>query len=513
MSVGRVLHSNVTCTDIIDHISGDMRRNIVANIITNKTKFSILIDESTNLNRLPCLIIYLRTTFSEQIGPVTFFLDIVCPSNTTADGIITALLQCMKTHGLTEEVITDCLIGMGTDGAAVMVGAKSGVVTQMRVTCPSLIGWHCFNHRLELSVHDAVKSCTEINNFKMFLDSVYAVYSMSPQASQELKVHAKLLDAELLRVGRVLDVRWVASSCRTVRAVWQSYSALHAHFSSKCKDPKYKGMQQKLENPVFLKNVALMYDALTELADLSLDFQKADITLPSAHRKLVRQIEVFTARKVSGGIHYDEACAAVKAGQFVGIAMNPNEGREREINRGQFYQALVDSLRQRLLGKTETNLFADISVLDATLLPSTCDISPEHGEVELRNLCQKFGLAFSDVKADYREFKETRGKVVKASLLKLLNRINTIPVSTAECERGFSKMNIVCSSLRSQLSIKHMSSLMFISLNGPPLEQWEPSRYVKSWLAKRRDATCTQCPERQRKTANDDRLCSLWSLI
>ena len=73
----------------------------------------------------------------------------------------------------------------------------------------------------------------------------------------------------------------------------------------------------------------------------------------------------------------------------------------------------------------------------------------------------------------------------------LLNCVNTIPVSTAECERGFSKMNVVCSSLRTRLTI--MSSLIFVSLCCPPVHLWEPLKFVKSWVAlNRRAADCTQ---------------------
>jgi len=91
----------------------------------------------------------------------------------------------------------------------------------------------------------------------------------------------------LCRIGRVLSVRWVASSCRAVAAVWKSYAALHEHFSQKAVDAsvgakercKFDGLKKKLESPVFVTNLGLMLDALEELADLSLQLQKADITL------------------------------------------------------------------------------------------------------------------------------------------------------------------------------------------------------------------------------------------
>jgi hypothetical protein len=249
-------------------------------------------------------------------------------------------------------------------------------------------------------------------------------------------------------------------------------------------------LAKKLQNPIFIKNLGLMYDALEELSDLSLALQKADITLPTAHRHISRQIEVFIGRKEHGAQFYNEACHSIEGGKFKGVVINTVPAKEREINKNQFYQALADSISARLLPESQRALCAAVAVIDPGRWP--VDMSKEYGENEIRYLCNKFSLPFSDIKTEYREFKDKKG--VASALRALMNRVNTIPVSTAECERGFSRMNIVCSSLRSRLTVQHMSSLMFICMTGPPLKQWEPSPYVKSWLAlNRRDATCTQC--------------------
>jgi len=53
-----------------------------------------------------------------------------------------------------------------------------------------------------------------------------------------------------------------------------------------------------------------MFDALEELADLSLVLQKTDIYV--AHRMISRQIEVFVARKDTMGNYYAKACRSMK---------------------------------------------------------------------------------------------------------------------------------------------------------------------------------------------------------
>jgi len=521
VGLGRILHSNVICSDIIDHVAVEMRRAVIKYMLTKSVPCAVLVDESTSLSKSSCLIVYVRTTFDNTVGPITFFLDIVELSSTTAEGIEQALLDCLTGHGLTVEFLREHWVGFGADGASVMLGSKSGVAVRLKVKFPQIVAWHCFNHRLELCVADAVKCCTEINHFKSFLDLLYSTYSMSPKLQRELTECAQDLEIQLNRIGRIFDVRWVASSSRTVKAVWKSYEALYNHFSGKLTetkiDPKEKakfaGMKKKLENPFFIQNLGLMYDALEELADLSLALQKADITLPVANKLIARQIEVFMSRKDSDSEFYSEACHAVASGNFKGVPVQPSSGKEKLINKGQFYQALADSLTTRLLPETDKALCKAVEILDvatvATLVP------PEFGEAQLKFICTMFGLCFSETKNAYRDFKESAGKIISDSLKKVMHLIDTIPVSTAECERGFSRMNLVCTSLRSRLSVKHMSSLMFIGLSGPPLALWKPLPFVKAWLAlNRRDATCTNCPSTLKVLASDNAtLMSLWNAM
>ena len=60
--------------------------------------------------------------------------------------------------------------------------------------------------------------------------------------------------------------------------------------------------------------------------------------------------------------------------------------------------------------------------------------------------------------------------------------VQTLPISTAACERGFSQMNIVCSDLRSSLTVAHMSFLMFIGIVGPQYINGTHSRMLsRGW--------------------------------
>jgi hypothetical protein len=57
-----------------------------------------------------------------------------------------------------------------------MFVSRGGVSKLFKDTFPSIILWHCANHRLELSVHDTIRDVAGTNRFKSFLDKLYVVY-------------------------------------------------------------------------------------------------------------------------------------------------------------------------------------------------------------------------------------------------------------------------------------------------------------------------------------------------
>jgi len=70
-------------------------------------------------------------------------------------------------------------------------------------------------------------------------------------------------------------------------------------------------------------------------------------------------------------------------------------------------------------------------------------------------------------------------------------------------------MNVVC------MSVKHMSSVMFISLSCPPLSVWKPLPYAMSWIdLNRREASSLHGPcTGNNNSVKDCRLVSLWNVM
>ena len=70
----------------------------------------------------------------------------------------------------------------------------------------------------------------------------------------------------------------------------------------------------------------------------------------------------------------------------------------------------------RLLPQSEVRLCSAVAVLDSNTWPNVESMSPEYGERELRMLCDKFMLPFSEMKIAYRRFQDNGGKSACATI-------------------------------------------------------------------------------------------------
>jgi hypothetical protein len=59
--------------------------------------------------------------------PINLFIDLIELNNVTANRIFTALISHLESLGMTEQFLTENLVSLTSDGAAVMLGPRGGV--------------------------------------------------------------------------------------------------------------------------------------------------------------------------------------------------------------------------------------------------------------------------------------------------------------------------------------------------------------------------------------------------
>ena len=157
-----------------------------------------------------------------------------------------------------------------------------------------------------------------------------------------------------------------------------------------------------------------------------------------------------------------------------------------------------------------------LQILDPTKW--THDISSpwREGEEKLRELCVRFRLNFDDAQNGFRDFIDDGGVRMTTGLAELDTVIKTIPVTSADAERGFSTMNVIGTELRNRILVPRLGNLMFVSLVGPSLEEFQPLPYVKKWLLGNHRAACDnqskKCEE-ESKSKEGSRYRHMWDVF
>lgn len=263
LEMGRILQTDKACSNIVDHISSEMRKKICKDIVDNRRKLCIIVDESTTISNKTMLVICLRAAIAHEDDIITFFFDIIELQNTSASTIYTAIIDDLSKYGINHEYLKNNLVGFVSDGASNMLGRVSGVGVKLQNVYPNIILWHCCNHRLELAVSDTLKEVHGTNHFQSFIEKLYVLYHQSPKNRNELSICAASLEQKLLNIGKIFTIRWVASSEKTLKAIFNNYTSLYKHFFNASNDSlreskeraKYTGLKNILTSVEFVNNL------------------------------------------------------------------------------------------------------------------------------------------------------------------------------------------------------------------------------------------------------------------
>lgn len=184
----------------------------------------------------------------------------------------------------------------------------------------------------------------------------------------------------------------------------QPFGKLTGHFSSTSPDAaldsardikeraKYSGLEKVLTSLSSVTNLRVMYDALTELSNLSRMLQGRETTLPEPEKHLARQIRVFESMMSNPGPHTQEVMQAEREKSFQSVPLREH-GKTVKINAGQFFRSLADNLSSRMSTATsshvsqqstqrECKLIADMRVLQPDNW-SEEDMNIQHGDAEV----------------------------------------------------------------------------------------------------------------------------------
>lgn len=426
-------------------------------------------------------------------------------------------------------------IAAGTDGAAVMTGSKSGMVTLMRKEMPWLLGFHCIAHRLELSVLDVMKAEKHVAQVKDLLQGLYKQYHYSPKALRELNEVAEALEENVSKPTNILGTRWTPHIHRALDILLtKNFKVLYTHFEHVVQDGKSsaemvgraKQFVKLMKNRKELIFMHFLLDVLADYSNLSLKFQRNDITVSSAIEALEALCMSLTSMKqpmemgiddrlFAEGEHlskFIDECSDSEGSivwNDITLTTADNDIALFEISKNRIIDELIKFTMQRLGDIEKGGILEACSILDPANWPhDDATALALYGADKLITILNHFALPLKQIphyskveaKKEWRDLKVFVSKHHSQttflplwkhiiSLLKdrfpniclIAELVLVFPLSTACCERVFSYMKRVKSDWRSRMDTVTLDSILMIRLNGETPLVFDPSAAVQYW--------------------------------
>ena len=431
--------------------------------------------------------------------------------------MLAAIDKGLERVGVSVEDQKKKMVGCNFDGASVMLGSKSGVAQKLKERVGNyLVPIHCVAHCLELAILDAVKEVPYLKTFQETVEAVFKYYYYSPKKRRELASLSDILDEAKAHYGGLKAVRWLASRNRALVALQTHYAVTVAHLENastgKKEDAaKATGILKVLKSEQLVKYLHFMIDVTSVLSRLSVQFQKDDITINEVVCGIEKSITELKKLE-KGGVHYQGFCNrySEQNGKLVCGKDNKQELTltHKGTNPMPSFQKLLNGISSYLEKRFESLTTEPVScfkVFDHRFWPMTREDLLHYGDDDVKTLVQHFAVLLSDeekkcILSEWLQLKLLLScqRAVKplelyASLLiskpdsiknvlVLVEIMTVLSPCTASCERSFSAMNRIKTSLKTTMQQGTLQDLMTVSSSSEDIKSFDPKPAISNWF-------------------------------
>lgn len=279
-------------TSIMKNVIGRTHKEYLVGCLIN-TKFSILTDESTDISCVKQACIVVRY-FNRDIGKiVSHFFDlanIFDPNNhevayegATGKNLYNCLIKAFNDCNIP----SDNIIGFGSDGCNSMMGANNSVASRMIQNFPGISIWTCICHSLHLCASEACKilpkRCEDLAR------QVYSFFSMSSKRSAQFVEFQEFCSTPIHKLLHPSQTRWL-SLHMVVSRLLEQWDPLILYFRDKLLSERLitlENIYNSLNDPL-IKLIYMFLDfVLPKFTSLNSFFQSSSVVITQLHDKVV----------------------------------------------------------------------------------------------------------------------------------------------------------------------------------------------------------------------------------
>lgn len=278
-------------TNIIKNVFAPVERGVLTNKLNN-SKFSVMIDESTDIACISTMCIVVRF-FDTDLGKIsTQFWDLL-PVYTlenpeqvnlgaTAENIFLNVIDSFKNNNVNIENI----IGFGSDGCSTMMGKNNSVSSRMKDMFPGVFIMRCICHSLHLCCSEACKSLPR--RLEDFARNVFNFFSHSSKRQSQFIEFQQFLNIDVHKILHPSQTRWL-SLASVVERLLEQWDALKLFFTDKWLSDKLLSTEtiyKQLMDPFTKGYFYFLQWILPKFTTLNQYFQTDNIVLNTLHSKM-----------------------------------------------------------------------------------------------------------------------------------------------------------------------------------------------------------------------------------
>ena len=276
----------------------------VANMC-RRNKFSIMIDESTDISVTQVLAVVVRYFDPNKHNVVDTLLDTVAVENGTAQGLFQAVKCLLKEKNIPFENI----VGFGSDNCSSMMGEKSGFKKLLKDDIPSVFVMGCICHSMALCASHAVKVLPSY--LEAFLKDVTSYFSRSSKRRRDFLAIQQAVGIVPHKMMKLAQTRWLSRE-KVIATIIEQYDALIPYFQKESNVDKVDGARKILETLTNCgtKHMLLFLQYILQKVNaLNIEFQSEHFRLHVLHAMVTTEYksilscfikdEVIRLRKLS----------------------------------------------------------------------------------------------------------------------------------------------------------------------------------------------------------------------
>ncbi|GES83200.1 zinc finger protein 862-like [Rhizophagus clarus] len=504
--------------DLLSAISLSIEEELWSEL-NETTCFGIMVDESTDISTESHIILYVKYCLRGFIK--VKYVKLLHLNGKDAESIFSAIFSLLESKGLEKKIMS-----FSSDGASVMLGRNNGVATKLANKNPYLFVSHCIAHRLALACNSAQKQVAFCKYIETLIKETYHFFSNSEKRVETLRNFQSILDHPTLKIKNIFEIRWlswyeaVKSICVSIGPLLDTILEITTTLSFQRQQSVFD-LYSKLCNWKVLAFLHFLYDILGHLMELSKMFQRRyiifsdiDPIINSTIQKIqyeYLEVDDDGNQKLSAHLNNFLSKAPPAKETFIGnhhILFESQDEVDLQVDIMEFAAAVICEINDRF---PHRSILSSMKIMNPIEWPKNNESLNDYGEKELEELIDFYGVAnepnypipIIDADAIRDEWDNFKAIILAnyrnlsiddllpllfqyhsdmyPNILVLISIFYSIPFSSVDCERGFSRQNLIKTDICNQLNNDTLHILMMVGLHNVNLIEFNFDNALRIW--------------------------------